>query len=795
MTDTSPERILFASTTQSFLEKEASLSRLRELHAAGTSFEVDWWRRAAELGWTSLLVPEELGGGSVSGDGVADLALVAELAGKTVAPGPLHPVSTVLAGLAEAPEKHEDTIESLLSGEVVGSWAVYEPGKPWSPLDAAVTATRTETGYRIDGVKDRVEAGAESAVLLVVAQCDGAVRQFLVPTDKPGVRVEPQRSIDMVKSYARVHFDGVEVDADAAVGAAELTADLVARQSQIAMILQCAEIVGILETVLAFTIQWGFDRHSFGRPIGSYQALKHKYADLKIWFEACRATTNAAVAAVASRSPGADMAVSVAKSYVGEHAPGMLQDCIQLHGGIGVTWEHDLHLFLRRVTLYRSMFGTPEEHNLHVYALTDKAGARFMTDTTSAPTQTDESVEEFAARARAWLAQNMPRIDPDNPPEADRGEEAPWLRARELQKKLYEGGFAGICFPREYGGLGLPIAYQKAFDNESRSYELPIILNTPTFTICAATILDTGSEEQKRQHISGALRGDEVLVQLLSEPSGGSDLAGVITRADRVGDKWVINGAKTWSTSAFAADYGLMLARTNWDVPKHEGLTMFLVPINSPGITLRRIKQVNGSVEFCEEFFDNLELGDDAVVGEVNEGWHVASRQLYHERRAVGGGSEFASGIGAEGKTDMPIDYVALLEKAGQADNERAREMAGRALVHRAVREQLIDHVYHGVLDGSLPPAAGSIIRVMHAEIHHLEFDTAVAITGSSGVVDGGNDLIRYGERYLSRQTAALGGGTTEIARNIIGERVLGFPREYAADRGVPFNQVKRNRT
>jgi alkylation response protein AidB-like acyl-CoA dehydrogenase len=143
----------------------------------------------------------------------------------------------------------------------------------------------------------------------------------------------------------------------------------------------------------------------------------------------------------------------------------------------------------------------------------------------------------------------------------------------------------------------------------------------------------------------------------------------------------------------------------------------------------------------------------------------------------------------------MPIDYVALLEKTGQTDNERCREMAGRALVHRAVREQLIDHVYHGVLDGSLPPAAGSIIRVTHAETHHLEFDTAVAITGSSGVVEGGNDLIRYGERYLSRQSAALGGGTTEIARNIIGERVLGFPREYAADRGVPFNQVKRNRT
>lgn len=367
-----PEVLLFASTTQSFLEKEASLARLRELHAAGTSFDIGWWRRAAELGWTSLLVPEELGGGSVSGNGVQDLALVAELAGKTVAPGPLHPVSTVLAGLVEAPENHEDTIESLVSGELVASWAVYEPGKSWAPLSAGVTATPTDSGFRLDGVKDRVEAGAESAALLVVAKCEGAVRQFLVPTDAESVRVEPQRSVDLVKGYARVYFDGVEVDASAAVGSAEQTPELISRQSQIAQILQCAEVVGILDAVLKFTIQWGFDRHSFGRPLGSYQALKHKYADLKIWFEACKAATNAAVAEVASRSPDAEMAVSVAKSYVGEYAPGMLQDCIQLHGGIGVTWEHDLHLYLRRVMLDRSMFGTPEDHNLRVYALTEQ---------------------------------------------------------------------------------------------------------------------------------------------------------------------------------------------------------------------------------------------------------------------------------------------------------------------------------------------------------------------------------------------------------------------------------------
>src|ERR1700759_1187784 len=309
-----------------------------------------------------------------------------------------------------------------------------------------------------------------------------------------------------------------------------------------------------------------------------------------------------------------------------------------------------------------------------------------------------ESVAEFAERARAWLADNMPRIaDPDNPPYADRGEENSWQHVRQLQRRLYDGGFAGICFPTEYGGLGLDIAYQKAFDDVSACYELPLILNVPTFTICCPTILDAGSEEQKRQHISAALRGDEVLVQLLSEPSGGSDLAGVITRAERRGDRWVINGAKTWSTSAFAADYGLCLARTDWNVPKHEGLTMFLVPIDHPGITLRHITMLSGSTEFCEEFLDGVDVGDDAVVGEVNGGWAVASRQLYHERRAVGQGSEFASGSGSEGGNANPVDYVALVEKIGVGDDERVHEMAGRVMVHRAVAEQLIDHVFRSV--------------------------------------------------------------------------------------------------
>jgi alkylation response protein AidB-like acyl-CoA dehydrogenase len=360
----SPEKILFASTTQAFLQKEVPLSRVRQLHAEGVSFEPAWWRRAAELGWTALLVPEELGGGSVSGDGVADLAMVAEQLGKTVAPGPLYPVSTVLAALVEStdPQAHAETIESLIAGETVASWAVYEPGQGWAPHQPSVVATPTDSGYRIDGVKDRVEAGAQSDLLLVVARTDDGVRQFLVPADASGVRIEPQQSIDLVKQYARVHFDGVDVDKSAAVDG-----DLIDRQSQIAQVLQCAEVVGILQTVFDFTVAWALDRHTFGRPLASYQALKHRFADMKMWLEACRATTAAAVVAISSGAADAGLTASIAKSYVGEMATEIVQGCVQMHGGIGVTWEHDLHVYLRRVALYRSMFGTPEEHNLRVY--------------------------------------------------------------------------------------------------------------------------------------------------------------------------------------------------------------------------------------------------------------------------------------------------------------------------------------------------------------------------------------------------------------------------------------------
>jgi alkylation response protein AidB-like acyl-CoA dehydrogenase len=377
MTKSSSETGLFLSTARAFLDRHATLSQQRALHAEDRAVDAAWWRQAAELGWAGLLVPEELGGGNVSGCGLRDLAAIAEQLGHTVAPGPLHPVGTVLAGLAEADNRaeHADTIRALVSGQAVATWAIDEPGRAFDPHQSALTATATADGYRLDGVKDRVEAGAQADLLLVTARAGGGLRQFLVPAGAPGVTQQPQRGIDLVKRYARIEFDGVAVDESAAVGSAADTPALIDRQSQVAMVLLCAETVGIIDTVLAMTVAWTRDRYSFGRPLASYQEIKHRLADMTMWLHACRGVTASAVDHVAARSADAGLWVSAAKSYLGEHAGPLVQDCVQLHGGIGVTWEHDLHLFLRRVTLYRNLFGTPSEHHRAIYRYVKSQGS------------------------------------------------------------------------------------------------------------------------------------------------------------------------------------------------------------------------------------------------------------------------------------------------------------------------------------------------------------------------------------------------------------------------------------
>jgi alkylation response protein AidB-like acyl-CoA dehydrogenase len=409
------------------------------------------------------------------------------------------------------------------------------------------------------------------------------------------------------------------------------------------------------------------------------------------------------------------------------------------------------------------------------------------------PASATESVEELRARAAAWLEANM----------APRHEapalalEARTVRDRQLQRRLWEGRLAGICWPAEYGGLGLSPAHQRAFDEVSLPYELPLSLNIPTFGILAATLIELGTHEQKLRHLPAILRGEERWVQLLSEPTGGSDLAGCVTRAERDGDVFVLNGSKIWSSAAHVSEWAMCLARTNWDVPKHRGLTMLVMPIDLPGVQVEQIRQVDGSAEFCQEFLDDVVLPASAVVGEVDDGWSVASRLLLHERTAVAGGSPYTSGRTSGGQSSGPDrTLLELAESRHLGGDPRVRQLVAQARVDELVNEHLVERVTTAMAAGKAAPAVGSILKLFHAELLERRSDLALEIAGPDVVAwPSGRPGVgaRLGRASLSRQAMSLGGGSNEIQRNIISERVLGMPREWAADRDVPYRDVQRN--
>jgi alkylation response protein AidB-like acyl-CoA dehydrogenase len=404
-----------------------------------------------------------------------------------------------------------------------------------------------------------------------------------------------------------------------------------------------------------------------------------------------------------------------------------------------------------------------------------------------------EPVDDFRARLRAWVPDNLP---PEPPGAVERTDER-WRHERVLQRRLWDGGFAGIRIPRDYGGLGLTEAHRRAFNEETAGYDLPFSFNVPTLGILGATLLDAGTHEQKLRHVPAILKGEELWVQFLSEPSGGSDLAGCLTRADRDGDVFVLNGSKIWSSGAYSADYAMCLARTNWDVPKHRGLTMFIVKIHQPGVTVEQIRQTDGSTEFCQEFFDDVPIPVADVVGEVDDGWSVANRLLTHERMAVGGGSPYTAGRTSKHEVgDDESELVELIRDRGLDRDSRARQLLAEARVRSLVRDALIDRITRGMASGALPGPTGSVIKLYGAETVTRRAEIGLELAGDDAVAwPAGTETVgaQLAIHSLGRQGGSLGGGSNEIQRNIISERLLGMPREAAADRDVPYRDVRRS--
>lgn len=375
-TDLTPDQQTFIGTTRAFLDKTVSSSTLREFADGDGHFDRAWWSQAAELGWTAMMVPESLGGGSVSGAPHVELALVAEELGRRCAPGPLISTSAVLTSLVRAGDRLADEIEGIVSGELVATWAHYAPDREWADSLDGVTATATSGGvYTLDGVRDRVEAGDQADLFLVETASASGPLQVLLTRDTPGLRVEPTWSLDPVRRFSKLELSGVRVDAATVVHSGPAAASAAEAQLHVAATLAAAETAGAVASMFDVTLAWMFDRYTFGRPLASYQALKHRMADNKTWMEACLATSRAAAAALDAHADDAAELVSIAKAYVGQNAPVMLQDFVQLHGGLGVTWEHDLHFYLRRAITDRALYGTPVDHRQRIAGIVERNAA------------------------------------------------------------------------------------------------------------------------------------------------------------------------------------------------------------------------------------------------------------------------------------------------------------------------------------------------------------------------------------------------------------------------------------
>jgi alkylation response protein AidB-like acyl-CoA dehydrogenase len=362
----------FRETTERFLSEQVPPDTLRSLRDDPAGFDRGYWRRGAELGWTSLLVDEAHGGGTISGAGLVDLSIVAYEFGHHAAPGPLASTNVVAATLAEH-DAAPDVLAGVLSGEGIASWCapVFEPDG-WRP---SVTATRIGSEVLLRGEARPVESADQAGHLLVTCDDgggDGGVTQVLVPMSSAGLSVTPMRTVDLTRRFSVVTFDGVRVDAEAVVGAAGHATAAVERQLQRLLVILDAESVGAMQSGFDMTVEWAFDRYTFGRPLASYQALKHRFADMTSWLEASHAISAVSCAAVQEGREDAEELVSAAKAYIGHYGAELLQDCVQMHGGIGVTFEHDLHLFLRRVTVDRALAGTPADHRQRIAVLLDE---------------------------------------------------------------------------------------------------------------------------------------------------------------------------------------------------------------------------------------------------------------------------------------------------------------------------------------------------------------------------------------------------------------------------------------
>ena len=407
----------------------------------------------------------------------------------------------------------------------------------------------------------------------------------------------------------------------------------------------------------------------------------------------------------------------------------------------------------------------------------------------------DETEEQtaFRARAREWLAVNAPRRaersldDDDDHGATATGDDADVVgRAKDFQARLFDAGLAGITWPRDYGGQGLTTREQLIFAQEAQGYELPTAIYAIGHGMCGPTVLTHGTDAQKDRYIRPMLRGEEVWSQLFSEPGAGSDVASLQARAVRDGDEWILNGQKVWTSGAHYSEYGIVIARTDPDQPKHRGITMFILDMHAEGVTVKPLRQMTGGANFNEVFFDDVRIPADQLLGEVNEGWRCAITTLMNERVAIGAG-------GAGGRAGGSQFLIREARRRGLDSDPVVRQRLVDVFIRERVLGFVGKRITQAVLSGKVPGPEGSIAKLAGAELARLSSELGLAIAGPAGLAWAPDDQrgARFSTMVCSFPASAIAGGTNEVMRNIIGERVLGLPKEPQVDRDLPFRDLK----
>ena len=727
----------------------------KQVSDPGTVSELTLWPQLAALGIAGLPVAEAAGG---TGGRWTDLAVALEACGAVLAPTPAVAVAGAIGTLTAL--GGSDSASALLarisSGEVVASVAWTERPGLWG----ARGAFRAEPGpggeIRVSGTAGLV-LSPEAGRVLLLADGPDAPLLLMAGTAAAGATVRRIDGLDLLRPLGELTLSSapamVLASGDAAISA--VRHGLAAAAAALA-----SELVGLAGHCLDGAVSYALERRQFGRPIGSFQAIKHKCADMLTSVELARAAARHLAGLLDATADGKqasaddlDEAAALALLTVKSAAREVTAGYIQVLGGIGFSWEHEAHLYYRRAGAAAPLFGTATAHRLRLDPSNAAVGGKAAAITPPPP-----------GTPAAELAAHVERLLPLH--KAKWGSDDSFAARLDWQRALHAVGWIAPHWPTEFGGRGLNIIDQVACDRVLAQYRAPELAGVLGVNNVAPTLMRYGTPEQQA-HLAGIQAGTEVWCQGFSEPGSGSDLASLRTRAvlDEAAGEFVINGEKIWTSEGMEADYCMLLARTDPDAEPHKGISVLLVPMDSPGITRRPITQITGESGFAQVFFDDVRVPRSALLGPLHQGWTVTMTTLSFERVGI---------IMMAGRLEQTIlDVVAGL--------------AGREL-DPGIRLELADRFAEARLLGILGQRAlgrisgGGAPGPEHSVIKHA-WSLAMQSVGASHLaalgLDGisGPPLTDAQAAYLRSRAATIAGGTTEIMRNILAERVLGMPR------------------